>query len=86
MDEDMQVAHLIREYDVLMQMHLSEMVSVFGVSEPAQVIKVRSGNDKTIKQIESGMLDEADLLKLVTSNDFDIALAVAESEYATAPI
>ena len=36
--------------------------------------------------IRDGNIDEADLLELVTNNDFDIALAVANCKCSTEPI
>ena len=39
-----------------------------------------------IEKIKFGEMDEEELLELVTSNNMNIALAVAESVYSTAPI
>lgn len=39
-----------------------------------------------IELIKTGKFNELDLLEYVTSNDVDIAIAVAESEKATVPI
>jgi len=40
----------------------------------------------TIEKIKSGMVDESDLFEYITSNDFNIALAAAESPLATSII
>ncbi|MCD8037786.1 MAG: hypothetical protein LUE96_01665 [Lachnospiraceae bacterium] len=39
-----------------------------------------------IEKIKAGLLDEADLLECVTDNNVLIAVAAAESTYATEPI
>lgn len=39
-----------------------------------------------LSSINDGVLDEAELLELVSDNDFDIALAVAKSSHSTEPI
>ena len=41
---------------------------------------------RLIEDIKSGVMDETDLLEYVTSNDIEVAISVAESEYATEPI
>ena len=39
-----------------------------------------------IKMIREGELTEADVLEYVTDNDIDVAVAAAESDFATEPI
>ena len=39
-----------------------------------------------IDEIKLGKVDESDLLEYVTSNDVDVAIAVASSKMATLPI
>ena len=40
--------------------------------------------NEILSSINDGVLDEAELLELVSDNDFDIALAVAKSSHSTA--
>lgn len=42
--------------------------------------------EEILSSIKDGMMDEADLLELVSDNDFEIALAVANCSYSTEPI
>jgi hypothetical protein len=42
--------------------------------------------NQIIKNIDMGYFDEVELLELVTENNYKIAIAVAESKYATEPI
>ncbi len=39
-----------------------------------------------IEQIKKGLVDEVELLEYVTDNDINIAIAAAESKFATEPI
>lgn len=39
-----------------------------------------------IERIKNGMVSELELLDYVTDNDINVAVAVAESRFATAPI
>ena len=39
-----------------------------------------------IEQIKKGLVDEVELLVYVTDNDINIAIAAAESKFATEPI
>ena len=39
-----------------------------------------------VERIKNGDCDEIELLELVTDNEIEVAIAVAESNFATAPI
>lgn len=46
----------------------------------------KKGKTDVIEMIKNGKVDEFDLLKYVTDNDINMAIAVAESKFATEPI